>query len=308
MDADEDLSLIDRTADVILLSREAIANGLADRFTNPERLRKWSYEFDPSGLELLRRAIEHAASTRRAEAVPVEVSTAAPGRGRRRSLSKWGQNLRPAGSVPCDPGEATTYTTRSLDDLPPLSDLPLDGTFGWLPNPEMALDWAIGGSPGQTQFDPKSVDWLERVADATGISLPQPLIGFLRSEKRNWFRSVTGCWLELPTRLVNVPGKDAVAIRFLNDQQGVQFWYATVAPSGEEQGVVASDDLFDAPEPWLEGGIAETYVCAPSFEAFMFRFWIENEIWFRTQDHQPLTRHPAPVRRTDGIAPLTALA
>jgi hypothetical protein len=70
MDADEDLNLIDRTADVILISREAIANGLADRFDRPERLRKWTYEFDPSGLELLRRAIEHAAAARRAEAVP----------------------------------------------------------------------------------------------------------------------------------------------------------------------------------------------------------------------------------------------
>jgi hypothetical protein len=70
MDSDEDLNLIDRTADVILLSREAIANGLADKFARPERIRQWTYEFDPSGLELLRRAIEHAAAARRAEAVP----------------------------------------------------------------------------------------------------------------------------------------------------------------------------------------------------------------------------------------------
>src|SRR4051794_17312235 len=69
MDADQDLSLIDRTADVILLSREAIANGLADRFARQERLRRWSYEFDPSGIELLRRAIEHAAVARRSEPV-----------------------------------------------------------------------------------------------------------------------------------------------------------------------------------------------------------------------------------------------
>ena len=70
MEADTDLGLIDRTADVILLSREAIANGLAGRFSRAERIRQWSYEFDPSGLELLRRAIEHAAAARRAEAVP----------------------------------------------------------------------------------------------------------------------------------------------------------------------------------------------------------------------------------------------
>jgi len=65
---DEDLDLIDRTADVILMSREAIANGLEQRFGRPERVRRWSYEFDPAGLELLRRSIEHVMATRRHEA------------------------------------------------------------------------------------------------------------------------------------------------------------------------------------------------------------------------------------------------
>ena len=66
----EDLEVIDATADLILMSREALAAGLDTRFSQPERIRPWSYEFDPSGLELLRRAIEHAASVRRVEQVP----------------------------------------------------------------------------------------------------------------------------------------------------------------------------------------------------------------------------------------------
>jgi len=65
----QDLDLIDRTADIILLSREAIANGLDQRFERPERVRRWSYEFDPAGLELLRRAIEHVMASRHQEAV-----------------------------------------------------------------------------------------------------------------------------------------------------------------------------------------------------------------------------------------------
>ena len=69
IEAKEDLDLIDRTADVILLSREAIANGLDQRFDRPERVRRWSYEFDPAGLELLRRSIEHVMASRRREAV-----------------------------------------------------------------------------------------------------------------------------------------------------------------------------------------------------------------------------------------------
>ena len=69
MDDEAGLALVDRTADVILLSREAFARGLDKRFERPERIRQWSYEFDPSGLEFLRRAVEHTIATRRPEAV-----------------------------------------------------------------------------------------------------------------------------------------------------------------------------------------------------------------------------------------------
>src|SRR3954469_5095218 len=55
----EDLDLIDKSSTLILLSREALAAGLEARFSRPERIRPWTYDFDPSGLELLRRAVEH---------------------------------------------------------------------------------------------------------------------------------------------------------------------------------------------------------------------------------------------------------
>ncbi len=69
MDDEDGIALVNRTADVILLSREALETGLAARFERPERIRQWSYEFDPSGLEFLRRAVEHVLAARRAEAV-----------------------------------------------------------------------------------------------------------------------------------------------------------------------------------------------------------------------------------------------
>jgi DNA-binding transcriptional regulator YhcF (GntR family) len=71
MEDDTGIDLIDRTADVILLSREAFANGLDQRFDRSERVRRWSYEFDPAGLELLRRSIGHVITSRRPEAIPV---------------------------------------------------------------------------------------------------------------------------------------------------------------------------------------------------------------------------------------------
>jgi len=69
IDSADDLATVDRTADVILMSREALAAGLESRFSRRERIRPWTYEFDPAGLELLRRAIEHVQSTRSRGAV-----------------------------------------------------------------------------------------------------------------------------------------------------------------------------------------------------------------------------------------------
>ncbi|MEO8273477.1 MAG: GntR family transcriptional regulator [Chloroflexota bacterium] len=60
----ERLAIIDRTADLILMSREALAEGLDQQLQHPERVRPWTYDFDPAGLEILRRAIEHVVAAR----------------------------------------------------------------------------------------------------------------------------------------------------------------------------------------------------------------------------------------------------
>jgi DNA-binding transcriptional regulator YhcF (GntR family) len=65
---DERLALIDRTADLILMSREALAQNLDQKLQRPERIRPWTYEFDPAGIEILRRAIAHVGTSRRSAA------------------------------------------------------------------------------------------------------------------------------------------------------------------------------------------------------------------------------------------------
>ena len=67
----EQLKVVDDTADLILMSREALSAGLDRQMHDQDRIRQWSYEFDPAGLELLRRAIEHVASERPSEAQAV---------------------------------------------------------------------------------------------------------------------------------------------------------------------------------------------------------------------------------------------
>jgi DNA-binding transcriptional regulator YhcF (GntR family) len=66
----DELRVVDETADLILMSREALSAGLDRQMHDQERIRQWSYEFDPAGLELLRRAIEHVAAERPTEASP----------------------------------------------------------------------------------------------------------------------------------------------------------------------------------------------------------------------------------------------
>lgn len=63
-DDTEALRRVDERADMILLSREALALSLERGFSRPERLRSWAYEFDPSGLELLRRSMESIQAAR----------------------------------------------------------------------------------------------------------------------------------------------------------------------------------------------------------------------------------------------------
>jgi GntR family transcriptional regulator len=60
----EGLAELDRTADLILMSREALARGLDQNLEHPERVRPWTYEFDPAAIEHLRRAIEHVVAAR----------------------------------------------------------------------------------------------------------------------------------------------------------------------------------------------------------------------------------------------------
>jgi hypothetical protein len=182
-----------------------------------------------------------------------------------------------------------TYCLVPLEELPPIDDAALDGSLAWLDEPQGRFDWAVAAPEPDRVFDPAS---LERIAVKTrslGVELPPPFVEFLGTRRRNWVRSPTACWLELPDRLVTIPGTERYAVRFLNDQQGVFFWYLALDAAGD-QGVVVSDDLFDTDEAWLEDpSERQVYRCARSFEEFLHRFWLESEVYFRTQDGTPLT-------------------
>ena len=99
---------------------------------------------------------------------------------------------------------------------------------------------------------------------------------------------MTGCWWSLDgDSLQRLPASDVLAVRFLTDQQGALSWHVLLDGTADPQVVVSHQDFADQ-ETWEPAPLEHIYRCAPSFEAFMYRFWIENEIGFRIHEKEAL--------------------
>ena len=80
-------------------------------------------------------------------------------------------------------------------------------------------------------------------------------------------------------------------IRFLADSQGCVFWYLYLTSDGADHAVVSSPGFYGADvEQWQEDppDPSEIVFCAESFEEFICRFWLENEIWFVGYENTPM--------------------
>jgi hypothetical protein len=140
---------------------------------------------------------------------------------------------------------------------------------------------------------------LEALVADVQLRLPGSFAMFVgQPELRTRVRSCTACYLDLAESIVSAP--EGWLVHFLSDQQWVLHWLLYVGEDGGEA-VIATDVPygFAAERPArfaLEPDLGEkpaTIVCAESFSEFLYRFWIENEIWFALVDPdepQPLTK------------------
>jgi hypothetical protein len=201
-------------------------------------------------------------------------------------------------------GEAGTYKAIPYEALPPLPATSGDeGSFAWLRDAPMsphALDFGDFGEEGEEFDESKSAAIETRlariVALATkfGFTVPPTLVAFIgHPELHSRVPSCTACYLDVPTHLVPRPdGKPGVLLRFMNDQQCCLLWYVLLEPGGGHCVVVATPDYDDDAVGETIEDIAkpkDLAVCAPSFEAFMQRFWLENSLWFAVSKKMPLT-------------------
>jgi hypothetical protein len=170
---------------------------------------------------------------------------------------------------------------------------PCDGTYSALYIRERAAARRIaahGGVPqlhdggGQAADSDRALAKLVKAAGKAGVRLPAAFLTFMGDVSlQNEVPSCTACEWDLsaaPVPCKVVPG--AFTVRFLRDQQDCLFWYLHVLPDGDAH-VLCSPIPFDDPavveKITPEVVIANTWYCAPHFEHFVYRFWIENVLW-----------------------------
>lgn len=181
-----------------------------------------------------------------------------------------------------------TYSSFDPEKLPPIS-LPDGKPFAWL-RPGKPKKWAIGGK------DMKAiVDRLGILTERLGFPLPADFVTFMSDPAlQRRVRSCTACYLLLPDEPAAVSGAEGTfLIHFLSDQQWCYHWHLLVDKGGD-CGVVGSEEAFGIPEvpkPVDHDEIVEVdlqedetaILCSPSFSEFLYRFRLENEIWFAIQ-------------------------
>jgi hypothetical protein len=128
--------------------------------------------------------------------------------------------------------------------------------------------------------------------DRLNLKLPESFTTFMESpDLHARIRSTTDCFLDLCPEAIQSPIGSGNLVRFLADSQGCLFWYLYLTADGSDHAVVASPGFYGTEaEEWQEEppDPGELAFSAESFEAFMCRFWLENEIWFAGYDEMPM--------------------
>jgi hypothetical protein len=134
-----------------------------------------------------------------------------------------------------------------------------------------------------------NLEVLVEKASRLGLHIPNSFLKFFRNaELQCKVPTCTDCYLELSNEMIPVPKKEGhFLLRFMNDSQSCVLWYLCMGQNGESW-VVASSYYFDPDifevmnyvDVKRDDIIGEALFCAETFTEFLYRFWIENTIWY----------------------------
>jgi hypothetical protein len=197
------------------------------------------------------------------------------------------------------PEKNVTYSLFSYEKLPPIVEK-LDDDFKWL-----KLQWIKKYSLFESLYNEEGklvLDQLTNIASKVEISLPVPFTTFMNSpDLQKRIRSCTDCYLDMADCITKTEGSnEGYLIHFLSDSQSILHWYIYVDYRGNHfvvtspyrYGYEFEDNIDNAnARNKIDMSEEDIYYCASSFTEFIYRFWLENEIWFALiVDGRRLTR------------------
>lgn len=195
-----------------------------------------------------------------------------------------------------DDSVLTTYSLFSYEDLPKIKGTRY-ANWDWLKSQPPRDEWSLAANsyPDGSRGD---LSHLRSLISQISLEIPAEFVTFLETPALHArIRSCTSCMLELSDFPVYTSAPPhGVIIQFLVDQQGVLRWYLFTDSFGN-QAVLSSGEVYGLiydpnEEPLNEIDLfkEDFWLCAPSFHEFIYRFWLENEVWFSlSEDQEPTT-------------------
>ncbi|MGA8113665.1 MAG: hypothetical protein WCA46_08390 [Actinocatenispora sp.] len=174
-----------------------------------------------------------------------------------------------------------TYALYPHYTLPPLDPAQFTGDFGWL-----------GGAGDPLPDEVARLTGVTAELATRGLALPDDFITFYTHSDLHFALdaiSVTACWTDISDPLPSPIEPGAFLVRFLRDQQDCVIWYLYLRPSGEtfvvhsgleyerEYQAQREGEENDLDDP--EAQTDDICWCAPTFEQFAYRVWVENTLW-----------------------------
>jgi hypothetical protein len=211
----------------------------------------------------------------------------------------WGTSF-PGDGLAVNRPDRGTFGRYDFGRLPPLP-FTFSGNLDWLaaaPEHKQSI-----GSRYAAEA-PEAIRCLRQSADGLGVRLPDAFIKFAETQSlQQRIRSVTGCYVDLCPEPIRSPIGGGWLVHFLADSQGCLFWYLCLTADRTDHAVVASPDYYSTPLEWsgdVDGDGNEEWedespdpsaivFCAESFEAFLCRYWLENEIWMAQYMKAPMS-------------------
>ncbi len=202
------------------------------------------------------------------------------------------------------PDRHVTYASYPQDDCPPApTDL---ADLSWLEAaPAHSEDYLASWFTPSAQRDLSWAGIGELWPDIN--SLPDDFLRFVGVHQpglRDRLRSATDCYFDLGDELVEVDG--GRLMHLVSDSQWVYHWLLYVGDDGDSAMVGSQFPAGFALGPEdreSHGGTSAAFVVvADSFSEFAWRWWMDNEIFYKVAvDHVPLTDDE--VRYVQGYGP-----